>query len=172
MWRFAAVVVFSSGCYLEARTRADWMFATGSALSSGGQIDGAIVGGVELDVGDRIHKVGGAAIRERLLAQSSTTTVTDVSAPGIELAMISRAVPAALRIATAYDAALDLTGFMPPKSTNVSELRTAVAARFAEGPLVLRIGPSVSWWDAAKNGAAVGLGAEIGLRAVVDPRRW
>lgn len=171
MWRAVAVVVSMSGCYLEARTRAEVVLATGTALG-GNDIDGAIIGGVELDVGDRIHKIVGGAVDERLLAQSARTTVTGVSAPGIELGMVSRAVPAVLRSASAYDMTLDLTGFMPPKSTNVSELHTAAAARFAMGPIVLRVGPSLSWWDAARNGAGVGLGAELGLRAVVDPRRW
>lgn len=167
--RAIALIAFVPGCYIEARADADLLAASGNALG-GTQVDGAFVAGVELDVGDHVHAIAGGAIDERLLAHSRATTTADVTAPGIELGFVNRSVPDALRSASAYDIMFDLTSFMPPKSTNVSELRTVLAARFEGGPIALRVGPSISWWDAAKNGAAVGAGVEAAVRVVVDPR--
>ena len=165
----ALAAVFASGCYIEARGRGDVLGATSGSTLGGALIEGVVSAGFQLaGTDDRYAAVlGGCA--QRQLAASRATMIDHLRGDGIELGLVGPPVDFLPAAARGYELRLGVGGWVPDNGS-LSVVRLGAAARFGIRHVELVAGPSVSWWDAARGGTAVGAGVEAGLRLYLDPR--
>jgi hypothetical protein len=161
--------VVASGCYLEAKGRAEAFGATSGSALGGVGLQGIVSLGFQIASGsDRYASVLGLC-GERSIAASRGMLIGHSSARGLEMGLVGPQTDWLPAAALGYDVRLGVVGWIP-NSNNVSEVRLGAAARFGTRHAELLLGPSLSWWDAARAGTAVGASAEAGVRFSGDPR--
>ncbi len=105
----------------------------------------------------------------RALATSPPSPIDHRNGSGIEIGIIGPRPEHLPEPALGYLMRLAVTGWVT-ETKAISIVRIDVAARFGTRNAQVFVGPSLGWWDGARNGAAVGAGAELGARIYLDPR--
>lgn len=172
--RRSAVVVsgslgFLCGCYVEMRARGDVASGAGSAVG-GSMVAVCVTAGLELSIDDdaryrTLLGLGG----ERVTASSRTLGIKGVNTSRLEMGL-HRPWSGRSSLTRSFDLRFGLAGISNTMGGNVSEVRLGGAASFGPRHVSIMIGPTVSYWDAARSGTALGIGLEAGVHLNADPR--
>lgn len=170
MWKCTAVVATLSGCFVEARGRAEATAIAGTAVG-GESLAWAITAGLELalDRDARYHALLGGG-RERVVTASRDVAVGKVAATRLE-AGVACPLTGLADFVRGFDLRFAVAGLSAPAGGDVSELRLGGAIRVGGDHLAFDIGPALSYWDAARDGIAYGIGVEAALHLTLDPRQ-
>lgn len=155
------------GCYVEMRARGDVASGAGSAVG-GSMVAVCVTAGLELSVDDdaryrTLLGLGG----ERVTASSRTLGIKGVTTSRLEMGLHR---PWSSSLARSFDLRFGLAGISNTMGGNVSVVRLGGAASFGPRHVSIMIGPTVSYWDAARSGTALGIGLEAGVHFNADPR--
>lgn len=164
-----ALLAFAlSGCYLEARARGD-LFATTSGMTiHGAVLEGEVAAGVQLAIGGRCAATLGVA-GVGVAGATSDLAIDHRSTPSLNIGALTPRPDFAPDAVRGLALRFGLLGWMTDTAT-ISVLRLDGGLRFGSRHVELEVGPSLSWWDGGRSGAAVGAGGELAVRLFADPR--
>ena len=158
------------GCYIEMRARGDVASGAGSAVG-GSMVAGCVTAGLELSLDDdaRYRAILGFG-GERVIASSRTLGIEGINTSRLEMG-VHRPWGGPSSLARSFDLRLGLAGISNKMGGNVSEVRVGGAVSFGPKHVSILIGPTLSYWDAARAGTALGIGLEAGVHFSADPRQ-